>query len=171
MRWKLLFVLLMVGVSVCAQESQVGADFRGEGKRLSENCGNGLKGIFGCAEMLFTDHPLHIAVGSIAPQNGFGAGTAFVAHYTPNESWRLSWDVDAIGSYNASWRAGAYMKIIHTPKVPITVVTTPSGPPLSQSCSSAIYRIQPLCPRYRSEPALLFWRGAEHNARWAIYFH
>jgi hypothetical protein len=77
--------------------------------------------------MLFTDHPLHIAVGSIAPQNGFGAGLAFVTHYTPNENWRLSWDVDAIGSSNASWRAGAYMKIIHTPPQPITVTTTTTG--------------------------------------------
>jgi hypothetical protein len=129
MRWNLLAVLLLVGVSVCAQESQIGADFRGEHDRVAQDCSKGFKGIFGCAEELFTDHPLHIAVGSIAPQNGFGAGGALVLHYTPNENWRLSWNVDAIGSSNASWRAGAYMKIIHTPREPIIVVTNPSGPP------------------------------------------
>src|SRR5271157_2711787 len=101
MRWSVLVVLLLVAAVVVAQESQLGADFRGEHERVAQACGNGFKGIFGCAEELFTDHPLHIAVGSIAPENGFGAGGAFVAHYTPNENWRLSWDVDAIGSGNA----------------------------------------------------------------------
>lgn len=129
MRWSVLAVLLLVAAVVVAQESQLGADFRGEHERVGQACGNGVKGIFGCAEELFTDHPLHIAVGSIAPDNGFGAGGAFVAHYTPNENWRLTWDVDAIGSSNASWRAGAYMKIIHTPPQHITVVTTTGGPP------------------------------------------
>ena len=38
------------------------------------------KHIVGCAEVLFTGQPLHIAVGSIAPQNGFGAGLAYVGH-------------------------------------------------------------------------------------------
>ena len=55
---------------------------------------------------------MHIAAGSIAPQNGFGFGAALVTHWTPNESWRLSWDVDALVSTNASWRAGAYMTAV-----------------------------------------------------------
>lgn len=105
---------------VLAQESQLGADFRGERERIARDCGRfQLKTITGCAVTLFTDHPVHIAVGSIAPQNGFGAGLAFVTHYTPNESWRLNWNVDAVASNNGSWRAGAYMKIIHTPVVSI----------------------------------------------------
>lgn len=127
MRWSFLAVLLLVAVSVVAQESQLGADFRGESERLAKACENGFKGAFGCGQVLFTDHPIHIAVGSIAPDNGFGAGLAFVSHYTPNENWRLSWDVDAIGSSNASWRAGAYMKIIHTPQQHITIGTTAGG--------------------------------------------
>ena len=88
-----------------AQESALHADFRREGEHFREACGKfGLKTVFGCAAELFTDHPLHVAVGSIAPQNGFGFGGAFVTHYTPNESWRLSWNVDAVVSTNASWR-------------------------------------------------------------------
>jgi len=96
-----------------AQESQLGSDFRREGEALQQACaGFSFKSIGNCAYTLFTDHPMHIAAGSIAPQNGFGFGPAFVAHWTPNESWRLSWDVDAAVSTNASWRAGAYMTAV-----------------------------------------------------------
>jgi hypothetical protein len=63
---------------------------------------------------LFTDHPLHIAAGSLPPQNGFGLGGAFVwSKNTTN--WRLSWDLDATGAPSGSWRAGVYMKMVHTP--------------------------------------------------------
>jgi hypothetical protein len=93
-------------------ETKLGAEWRNERKSLG-GCKR-FSGLVGCAETAFSGQPFHIAVGSIAPQNGFGAGAAFVAHWTPNESWRLSWDVDAIGSINGSWRAGAYMKAIYT---------------------------------------------------------
>jgi hypothetical protein len=94
-----------------AQESALGANFRKEGERFHENCLN-FKQV-GCGQLLFTDHPLHIAVGSLAPQNGFGAGLAFTTHYTPNnEDWRLFWNADAVGTPNGSWRAGAYMSAV-----------------------------------------------------------
>lgn len=122
MRRSVMLLLLLLGTLACAQESAIHADFRREGERAQEACGKfSFKTIPGCAYMLFTDHPLHIAVGSVAPQNGFGFGAAFVSHYTPNENWRLSWDVDAIASTSAAWRAGAYMKIIHTPVLSIGV--------------------------------------------------
>ena len=115
--------------AACAQESEIHADFRGEATRFKKSCEDfSLKAISGCAELLFTDHPLHIAVGSLAPQNGFGAGGAYVGHYTPNELWRTSWDADAIATENGSWRAGFYYKAIHTPIEKITVITTSSGP-------------------------------------------
>jgi len=102
-----------LSAGAAAQESQLGSDFRREGEALQENCSSfNFKSIGSCAYTLFTDHPMHIAAGSIAPQNGFGFGPAFVAHWTPNESWRLSWDVDAVVSTNKSWRAGAYMTAI-----------------------------------------------------------
>lgn len=104
---------LTLSASAYAQESNLGADFRREGEAIHKSCGSfSFKSIGGCAYTLFTDHPLHIAAGSIAPQNGFGFGAAFVSHWTPNESWRLSWDVDAVVSTNASWRAGAYMTAV-----------------------------------------------------------
>jgi len=111
-----------------AQESTLGADFRGEGERLSAGCSSFSFGSIGsCAQTLFTDHPMHIAVGSIAPQNGFAAGPAFVAHYTPNESWRLSWDLDAVASPNESWRAGAYMTAVFTRHRRIGISTGGTG--------------------------------------------
>jgi hypothetical protein len=112
-RFFFLSFLLALAAPLWAQnESKLGADFRKERESFSGSCSS-FKSILNCAQVLFTDHPLHIAVGSIAPQNGFGAGLAFVAHYTPNESWRLSWNVDAVGSVNGSWRAGAYMNAIY----------------------------------------------------------
>src|SRR6266849_5808353 len=121
MRQSLLILLLLATTSASAQETKLGADFRKERASFSSSCSS-FKSILGCAEVLFTDHPLHIAIGSIAPQNGFGAGLAFVAHYTPNETWRLSWNADAVASINGSWRAGAYMKAIFTRPRKIVVV-------------------------------------------------
>jgi hypothetical protein len=74
-----------------------------------------------------TGHPLHLALGSIAPRNGFGFGGAFVSHYTPNERWRLSWNADAVLSPSGAWRAGGYMKMIHTPVALPSVITDPSA--------------------------------------------
>jgi hypothetical protein len=125
----LLFVCLFVlaGRVHAQQESQLRAEFRHEGESFKKGCGNfSLKSIPGCAEVFFTGHPLHIAVGSIAPGNGFGAGPAFVTHYTPNEDWRLSFNADAIVSTNGSWRAGVYGKFIHTKIAPGTTDLKPS---------------------------------------------
>jgi len=126
MRWNLVFLLWFASTMALAQESTLHADFRREGERVSDACGHfSFKGVPGCAIELFTDHPLHVAAGSIAPQNGFGLGAAFVAAKN-TRNWRLSWDVDAVGSPNASWRAGGYMKMVHTPAVVIkTVARTP----------------------------------------------
>jgi len=117
-----LIVLLVLASPLRAQEeSKLGAEFRKEGESLSGSC-TSFRSALSCAEVLFTGQPIHIAVGSLAPENGFGAGAAFVAHYTPNDSWRLNWDVDAVGSINGSWRAGAYMRVIFTRPRRIVVV-------------------------------------------------
>ena len=58
-----------------------------ESGKFKKNCP---KHIVGCAEVLFTGQPLHIAVGSIAPQNGFGAGLAYVGH-KDSDTWSNSW--------------------------------------------------------------------------------
>ena len=69
--------------------------------------------VIGCLEVLFTGQPVHIAVGSIAPQNGFAAGMAYVdGHNNVSGNWRSTWNADAAVSPNLSWRAGAYLKFV-----------------------------------------------------------
>jgi hypothetical protein len=150
MRWRLVIVLVLASEFSFAQESapaapretQLQSDFRRESEHFKESCGTfSFKTFFDCAEELATDHPIHLALGSIAPQNGFGFGLAFVTHYTPNESWRISWDFDGVGATSASWRAGGYMKIIHTPIEHITVVTNPTGKPAKSNLAVHPYTV------------------------------
>lgn len=107
-----LFLLAAISTTgmLWAQESQLGAEFRQEGEHFQESCLHFSPA--GCGELLFTGHPLHIAVGSLAPKNGFGSGIAFTTHYTPNESWRLFFNADAVATANGSWRAGGYMSAV-----------------------------------------------------------
>jgi len=158
MRWSVLIVVLSIVVVSAAQEGQLQSDFRREGEHIKESCGAfSFKSAASCAEELVTDHPLHIALGSLSPQNGFGFGAAFVTHYTPNEDWRLSWDADAVGSTNGSWRAGAYMKIIHTPVEHITVVTNPSGQPKKNTLAVHPYTVFNLYAQAISLNTLFFF--------------
>ena len=127
MRRVLVSAVLLVSTIAFAQETNLQADFRREGKHVGEACGSfGLKLITGCAYELFTDHPLHIAAGSMPPQNGFGLGGVFV-RFKNTKNWRLSWDVDAVGATSGAWRAGGYMKLVHTPAVVIKPIA-PTSP-------------------------------------------
>ncbi len=124
-----LCVVFLAVTSALAQsapehETALGAEFRLERGRFSESCGK--LSIAGCMQTLFTDHPLHIATGSIAPQNGFGAGLALVTHYDASK-WFLKWDADAVASSNGSWRGGVYMKII--PVIPRKIVVVKKDQP------------------------------------------
>jgi hypothetical protein len=126
-------ILLLAG-SARAQENRLEAEFRLEDDNLKDSCSSFSFGALGsCAEVLFTGQPLHIAVGSMAPQNGVGFGLAMVGHWTP-ANWRNSWDVDAVASDNGSWRAGGYLTLvwIKRPKIGVslgTTTTTSSGKP------------------------------------------
>ena len=123
----MLFLLMaMCTVPASAQstghEGRIASDFRREGEQL-QNCKSfDFRSIAACAQALATAQPVHVAFGSLAPQNGFAAGLAFVEHkncpdassptshpFCPSE-WRFTWNVDAVASSNGSWRAGAYMK-------------------------------------------------------------
>jgi hypothetical protein len=160
MRKLTLTVALLAGLlnAARAQESRTQADFRGEGVRFKQSCEDfTVKKIPGCADLLFTDHPLHIAVGSIAPQNGFGAGGAYVGNWTPNELWRTSWDADAIASDNGSWRAGFYYKAIHTPIEKIHVITATGGPPAHSNLTVHPYAVYNLVAQSISLDQLFYY--------------
>jgi hypothetical protein len=137
MRLGVVAALCLVCAPVIAQEGALHADFRREGERMAEACKfTGPKALPGCAIELFTDHPLHIAAGSMPPQNGFALGAAFVADKN-TKNWRMTWDLDAVGSMNASFRGGAYMKLIHTPPQIIGVLKpVPSGIGTTDSTTS-----------------------------------
>jgi hypothetical protein len=130
MRWRRSIVSALVCATsvlsagrAAAQESKIVADFKREGTELSTSCGDfSVKAVGGCAYSLLTLHPVHIAVGNLAPQNGFSFGAAFSERYTPNESWRMSWNADAVASLSGSWRSGLYMKMVHTPATSGVVV-------------------------------------------------
>jgi hypothetical protein len=129
--WRTVMVLWLASMGTmipCArgQENWLQADFRREGERVSDACKGGFKAAPGCAVELFTDHPLHIAAGSMPPQNGFGLGGAFVAARN-TENWRTSFDMDAVGSFSGAWRAGGYLTLVHTPGVTIHVNEPSAG--------------------------------------------
>ncbi len=136
-------------MQLCAQETQLGADFRNEASDFDMSCvhpaGSLFGAIGGCADVLFTGQPLHIAVGSLSPENGFGAGIALVTHYTPNEDWRLFWDFDAVATPNLSWRAGGYMTavLIRHPKIVVLPGTAASkgnaGPRIEEMPTFHLY--------------------------------
>jgi len=132
MRWIVAVWLCLVSSAALAQESWVHADFRREGERVADACKfHNFMSVGSCAYTLFTDHPLHIAAGSMPPQNGFGLGASYVA--TRNtRNWRLSWNADAVGATSGAWRAGGYLKLVHTPFEPVHVITPTASAPGEQ---------------------------------------
>lgn len=131
------FVLMAAGIAALpalAQQPQINT----EQTRLGDSCGE-FK-VLPCLTTLFTDHPFHIAVASLAPGNGFGAGPAltFTHHTKPRRipgpggdtetNWRFQFDADAVVTDNISWRAGMYMKARYT-RIPPTTLQNGAGTP------------------------------------------
>jgi hypothetical protein len=114
MRIIMVIACLLTAAPALAQgESTLAAEFRLEGEALKEDC-KSIKTLVSCASTLFTSHPVHVAIGSIAPQNGFAFGPAIVAERPIGENWRFSWSGDTVGAPSGAWRAGAYLKMVRT---------------------------------------------------------
>jgi hypothetical protein len=97
------------------KESRLHSEFRLEGEAL-QLCGQfSFYNLTECMETIVTGQPMHITVGSLAPDDGIAAGLAFVAHKDYTNEWRANWDVDGQATQNGSWRAGAYMKAYRLP--------------------------------------------------------
>jgi len=108
-----LSVMAFFAVSSGAQENQLQAEFRQEFTELNGTCVHGgFKGLLGCGQTMVMGKPLHLAPGSIAPQNGFSVGPAFTHETNYTSGWTLKYNADAVVSTNQSLRAGLYMKAI-----------------------------------------------------------
>ena len=106
------FALALAALPAFGQnEGRLHRDFRVEGESLAGSCGKLTFGkLMDCGQTLVMGQPMHITVGSLAPQNGTGFGLAFVEHKNFADEWRLNWNIDAAATLNSSWRAGGYMK-------------------------------------------------------------
>ena len=127
-RQALLLVVLLasqVALGQAGNESRIYSDFRREGEELQPCKSFSFGNVASCAQTLVTGQPLHIAVGSLAPQNGFAAGLAFVEHKDFSNEWRATLNTDAVATGNGSWRAGAYVKAFRLGGGPIVVVNGP----------------------------------------------
>jgi len=98
-------------------EGRIHRDFRVEKKSLGACTPFNFGSLTDCGQTLVMGQPMHIAVGSLAPQNGFAAGLAFVEHKNFSNEIRTTYDIDALATPNGSWRAGGYMKAIANPAV------------------------------------------------------
>lgn len=131
-------LFLLGALPVFAQnEGRLHRDFRVEGEALKSCTKFSFGNLIDCGQTAIMGQPMHIAIGSLSPQNGIGAGIAFVEHKNFASEWRDNWDVDAVATTNGSWRAGAYMKAYRLPGGTIHMTlpgaTRPSSTPFFTS--------------------------------------
>ncbi len=165
-------VLIAASSRLFAQESLLASEFRREAEDLAANCNEvDAKKLMSCVTTVFTDHPVHVAVGSIAPQNGFAFGPAFVLSLNPTENWRLGWTADAVRAFGGAWRAGAYMKAVRTAVEAPRVVLNPGA---SSSNAPGAIHAYPVFNAYIqaiSLPTLTFYGVGPESARDAKSFY
>ena len=147
------FIALFAAAALPAQNAATNAaqqDPADEIGKLKLNCP--FAHILGCAEVLFTGDPLHIAVGTIAPQNGVAGGLALEGHKNLiSGNWRISWNADAVASENGSWRAGVYLKFVDTA---LSVPTVQFGTKNVRPTDFPPYQEQPVINVYAQSTSL-----------------
>jgi hypothetical protein len=79
---------------------------------------------------LIASYPFRVALGSLAPGNGFAFGVSLSERYTPSETWRVTFSGDAVRSVRGSNRVGGYVRFIHSPAEVGVVVSRPGDPPV-----------------------------------------
>jgi hypothetical protein len=164
MRHAAVFALVLLTAATAAgQESRFAADLRREGEDIQKSCTSGIAPteLVGCVVTLATDDPLHVAAGSLAPQNGMGFGIAFVEHYTPNERWRISWNADTVFATSGGWRAGGYMKLVYRPASPIVVVRPGASSPQTPRVPIVEYPVINVYAQGISLPSLTVSSGTQ----------
>ena len=108
-------LLVTTALAFPQTESRLHRDFRVEGEALQVCRKFSFGNLIDCGQTIVMGQPMHITVGTLAPDDGIAAGLAFVEHKDYTNEWRASWDVDAGATSNGSWRAGAYMKAYRLP--------------------------------------------------------
>lgn len=132
-------------------QSQLAAEFSLQAERIATACQPKLSSVMSCPVEFLTDHPVHLAVGSLAPQNGFAAGPAFVTHRVSDAS-DMSLNADAVRAPGGSWRAGVYFKAVLTPVAETVVV--PIGPTAADTAADLVIHPYPVIDAYVQTTAL-----------------
>ena len=122
-----LFVYLSSVGAPAAQQGQLASEFSLQAGRIAEACTAMPSALMKCPIEFLTDHPIHLAVGNLAPQNGFGFGPAFVTHFY-NEHRDISVNADVVATPGGAWRAGVYFKAVLTPVAETVVVPIGTAP-------------------------------------------
>jgi len=154
MNARTLFLMLSIATApaLAQDESSIHRDFRVEGEALAACKHFDFGDLTSCGQTLVMGQPLHIAVGSLSPQNGFGAGLAFVEYKDYSNEWRSTWNADAVATPNGSWRAGFYMKAYRLGGGPIHVVFPGPGAPTKKT--EPLFNAAPLLNFYFQSESL-----------------
>lgn len=126
-------------------QTQLGAEFSLQAERIAAACRPKLSSLMSCPVEFLTDHPIHLAVGSLAPQNGFAVGPAFVTHRV-SEAYDMSVNADAVRAPGGSWRTGVYFKAVLTPVAETVVV--PIGSSAADTAADLVIHPYPVIDAY-----------------------
>ncbi len=157
--------------SPTGNESRLHSDFRREWlelhpcqQQLTRPCSEFTFGhITDISQTLITGQPLHIAVGSLSPQNGFAAGLAFVEHKDFSDEWRMTTNTDAVATGNGSWRAGSYLTAYRLPQSHQVIGVVMGTPTKAQK--KPAFQIAPIFNLYAQTTSLnrLYFYGLGPN--------